>query len=233
MPLALRVLWTALANDTTRIPLVERQLERLENLVPALTKATESIAHETDRMLSLSCSIQLAWHLAATKLAASTDAPQITRRGRGFQDAQLLREEQAAGAIQAARTVLSNALALAAKLTPDEAVLAPMTMRGNVNVEASPGEARPKARARTSEEGDRTESVSGKAAESGGCDMRALLVAWAAEGCAIGLFDEALAESAVNFTTSSLRHARSASGCDPSSLDQLLPHASKLTLQVF
>ncbi|KAL1523554.1 hypothetical protein AB1Y20_018490 [Prymnesium parvum] len=213
--LALRVLWAALSRPTIRAALLCRQSAKLAALLPRLAAAPHA-------PLATSCTLQLAWHLAAAALTEPPPPPHRARRGRAaLEPPPAAAAADADAALSAARAALSAALCRGAAAEAEaEGVLAP---RG-ANAEASPGEARPKARARTG--GEAAEGAAAAAAPSGG----ALLAAWAAEACALGLFDARLAEEAAAFTAAALRTARHG---DAAALEQLLPHAAKLTVQLF
>lgn len=235
--LALRVLWAALSNDSIRLRLFEHQGAKLEALIPVLRRCSCTISCETDRILTISCGLQLAWHQASFTATAAVEAPHKARRGRAQRDARDELEQLAAKADDAkalAREMLSEALDRAMLHSPasGEGVLMPIPACGGSNVEDSPGEARPKARARISGPSAEDREVNAAFAnEPPRVAMRTMLTAWAAEGCVVGLFDNKLAETAAAFTASSLRLARSAGGHEAAALAHLLPHASKLIVQ--
>ena len=257
VPLALRVLWTALENVSTRSSLLERQRPKLEALLPILkahampNAVAGSLHREIETMLAISCALQLEWHFTtATLVKASTEAPTAKSR-RSRSGARTDDKDDGADVHQAlndARCILGESLKWASSLLtqpsqPDgdggpsgaqssaaAQALAPHVL-GEANVENSPGEARPKARARIAPrtEGDFAAAVS----EPRGLCVRALLCAWAAEAGAIGIFDMQLANEVVGFVSRALTLARAASTSEAAAVDQLLPHACKLTVQLF
>ena len=269
--LALRVLWAALDTATTREVLLGRHAAEMRALLPALRDTAEAGlaaselraggAAPTEALLALSCQLQLLCHLSG---AAEAPPP----RAKSAAAAAAALALQQGDACEETRAALRDLLGWLSATCPAEGGAGTVALRPPspsatalvaAAAELTPGEARPRARARRNVKNDENDDQNASpdvapraakakkaaaqaaaagageaadAAAAAGGAVRALMCAWLAEAAGVGLLDAPLAAQAVGFVADSLRLAR-AGRVGSVARQQLLGHATKLALHLF